>query len=77
MKIASQIALFANLTSRNQGASRGEGRTCRYCYWRERWQCGGSIIQYCRAIPSKRTFNGLKKIKVTNPACELYKEEEK
>lgn len=47
---------------------------CRTCVYRERWQCGGSVIQYCSKRKSKRTSNGLLKIKVTNPACELYKE---
>ena len=51
------------------------GKTCRTCRWRQRWQCGGSIIQYCARIPSNRTFNGLLKIKVTNRACDLYQEE--
>lgn len=22
-------------------------KTCRQCSHRERWQCGGSVIQYC------------------------------
>ena len=48
--------------------------TCRTCKYRERWQCGGSIIQYCGKQRSNRTDNGLKKIKVTNPACGLYRE---
>lgn len=47
--------------------------TCRSCDHRERWQCGGSVIQYCGARKSKRTDNGLLKIKVTDPACPLYK----
>lgn len=50
-------------------------KTCRTCANRQRWQCGGSWIQYCGVRKSKRTFNGLLKIKVTNPACELYKKE--
>lgn len=50
------------------------GTTCRTCANRERWECGGRVIQYCRAIPSKRTFNHLKKIKVTNTKCHLYRE---
>ena len=77
MKSASQRALFANITKRDNGNTPNQGKTCRTCHWRERWQCGGSIIQFCKVIPSKRTFNGLKKIKVTNPACDLYKEDEK
>ena len=50
-------------------------RFCRYCLYRQRWQCGGSIIQYCVKRKSNRTFNGLLKIKVTNPACALFKDE--
>ena len=50
-------------------------KTCRTCAKRQRWQCGGSIIQYCGVRKSNRTQNGLLKIKVTNPACELYDEE--
>ena len=53
------------------------GKTCRTCAHRERWDCGNSttrIIQYCGKIKSGRTRNGLLKIKVTNPACSLYKE---
>lgn len=49
-------------------------KTCRTCAHRERWQCGGSVIQYCGRIHSNRTDNGFKKIKVTNPACILYSE---
>ena len=48
---------------------------CRTCKHRERWQCGGTWIQYCGVRKSKRTKNGLLKIKVTLPACALYKEE--
>lgn len=50
-------------------------KTCRTCANRQRWHCGGSIIQYCGVRKSNRTFNKLLKIKVTNPACELYREE--
>lgn len=48
---------------------------CRTCKHRERWECGGSIIQYCGVRHSNRTFNKLLKIKVTNPACDAYEEE--
>ena len=48
--------------------------TCRTCRHRERWQCGGKIIQYCGKIRSSRTGNGLKKIKVSKPACSQYVE---
>lgn len=47
--------------------------TCRSCDNRERWQCGGSVIQYCGVRKSNRTDNGLLKIKVTDAACAQYK----
>ena len=50
-------------------------KTCKTCEHRQRWQCGGSVFQYCTARKSKRTDNGLLKIKCKNEACELYKEE--
>ena len=51
-----------------------ENKTCRTCEYRERWQCGGRVIQYCGRRKSNRTFNHLLKIKVTTPACGLFKE---
>lgn len=48
---------------------------CRTCKHRERGARGDSIIQYCGVRKSGRTFNGLMKIKVTNPACVAYKSE--
>lgn len=36
--------------------------TCRTCKHRQRWQCGGRVIQYCGKQHSNRTFNHLKKI---------------
>ena len=50
--------------------------TCRTCKNRQRWECGDRIIQYCGVRKSNRTFNHLLKIKVTNEACLLYKEEQ-
>ena len=49
-------------------------KTCRECQHRQRWQCGGRIIQYCGMTSSNRTINGLKKIKVTRVACHNFKE---
>jgi hypothetical protein len=49
--------------------------TCLTCAYRERWQMGGSIIQYCGARKSNRTSIGLLKIKCKTPACQLYKNE--
>jgi hypothetical protein len=51
--------------------------TCRHCAHRQRWGCGGSIIQYCGVRKSNRTRNGLLKIKVTDKACEAFKMEVK
>lgn len=49
--------------------------TCRTCKHRERWQCGGRVIQYCGKRNSNLTNNGKLKIKVTMPACPLYESE--
>jgi hypothetical protein len=48
---------------------------CRTCIHRERWQCGGTTIQYCGVRKSNRTDNGKLKIKAKNPACASYKKE--
>ena len=54
-----------------------DGKTCRYCAHRQRWFLGPVRIgQYCGVRSSKRTHNGLLKIKVTNPACGFYKKED-
>ena len=47
---------------------------CRTCKHRQPWQCGQRVIQYCGIRKSNRTYNGLLKIKVTNPSCAAYKE---
>ena len=46
--------------------------TCNGCEHRQRWQCGGSIIQYCGVRSSNRTENGLLKIKCKDKACNLF-----
>lgn len=51
--------------------------TCKTCKHRERWECGGSVFQYCGARGSNRTANGKLKIKCKTPACGLYKEDVK
>lgn len=55
------------------------GKTCRNCENRKRYEVSrsGLIKQYCGVIKSNRTFNGLLKIKVTNKACNQYKEQNK
>lgn len=60
-----------------KAAEEKEALTCRTCAHRERWQMGGSVIQYCGARRSSRTQNGLRKIKVTDKACALYNEDKK
>jgi|GEM_PF-2322899 len=69
----------APLTPKHQWIE-ANGYTCRQCRHRQRWECEGSIIQYCGVRRSNRTENGLLHIKVTNKACysfELEKIKEK
>lgn len=47
--------------------------TCKDCEHRQRWKCGGSIIQYCGVRKSNRTYNGLLKIKCKDVACDAFK----
>ena len=47
--------------------------TCNTCENRQRWRCGGRIIQYCGVRKSNRTANGLLKIKCKTKACIQYK----
>lgn len=52
--------------------------TCRTCKHRQRWELNDhstKIVQSCALQKSRRTGNGLKRIKVTNPACRLYEKE--
>ena len=52
--------------------------TCRTCKYRQRWELNDhstKIVQSCALQKSRRTGNGLKRIKVTNPACHLYEKE--
>jgi len=49
--------------------------TCKTCKHRQRWDCNTKVIQYCGVQKSKRTNNGLLKIKAKNKACFLYKPE--
>lgn len=46
--------------------------TCLHCKFRERWQCGNTIIQYCGKRTSNRTDNGKLKIKCKTKACNLF-----
>ncbi len=46
--------------------------TCKTCKFRERWECGGKVMQYCGVRQSGRTENGLLKISTKNPSCYLY-----
>lgn len=49
-------------------------KTCKTCNHRQRWECNSKVIQYCGKVKSKRTQNGLKRIKVNNKACAYYDE---
>jgi len=48
------------------------GRTCRECEHRERWQCNSKVFQYCGKRKSNRTSNGQLKIKCKDKACALF-----
>lgn len=52
-----------------------DGHTCRECDNRQRWQAdhANTIQQYCAVRRSKRTRNGLLKIKCNQAACCLFK----
>jgi hypothetical protein len=47
--------------------------TCRQCAHNEAWECGSKVIHYCRVRKSKRTTNGLLKIKCKDNACLTFK----
>lgn len=49
--------------------------TCRTCQHRQRWknEFSPKVTQVCE-LKKGRTAMGLKKIKVTDPACDEYKE---
>lgn len=49
--------------------------TCKTCCHRQRWDFNSKIFQYCGIRKSKRTQNGLLKIKCKTPACAYYKEQ--
>lgn len=49
------------------------GLTCNSCEHRQRWQCNSKVFQYCGVRKSKRTHNGLLKIKCKDSACPVYK----
>jgi len=48
------------------------GLTCNSCQHRQRWECNSKVFQYCGVRKSKRTDNGLLKIKCKTDACPLH-----
>lgn len=53
-------------------------KTCRTCAHRLRYELNPyspKIIQCCELQPSKRSNSGFKTIKVTDKACNRYKED--
>jgi len=64
-----QLSLF----NKNPILSDTKKETCRTCIYRERWQLGGTIIQYCAILTNYRTVNGKKKITCKTKACRHYK----
>lgn len=49
-----------------------DGKTCWKCAHRERHEKNSKVFQYCAVKRSKRTENGLLKIKASSLACSLY-----
>ena len=52
--------------------NRHDTDTCLSCVNRQRWECNSKVFQYCGIRKSKRTSNGLLKIKCKTRACGLY-----
>jgi hypothetical protein len=48
---------------------------CRECLHRQRWKCNSKVFQYCAKRKSKRTENGLLKIKCKISACGYFEKE--
>ncbi len=46
--------------------------TCKDCKHCQRWQCNSKVFHYCGVRKSKRTQNGLLKIKCKDKACLLF-----
>jgi beta-lactamase superfamily II metal-dependent hydrolase len=53
--------------------SKENKNTCKDCKHRERWQCNSKVFQYCKVRKSKRTQNGLLKIKCKDKSCLMFK----
>jgi len=46
--------------------------TCKDCKHLQRWECNSKVFQYCGVRKSKRTNNGLLKIKCKDAACAAF-----
>jgi hypothetical protein len=51
-------------------------KQCKDCKHIQKWQYGGSLFFYCNKIKSRRTNNGLRKVKCKTPACWLFENRE-
>lgn len=51
-----------------------KNETCRHCKHRQRWgfNYSNKITQHCALQPDKRNRTGLKRIKVTDKACDRF-----
>lgn len=47
---------------------------CKQCRHSQRWEISDKYFWYCKARKSKRTSNGLLKIKANQEACDNFKE---
>ena len=65
--------LFTELGNIFNPAIAGEpGLTCGKCKHNQAWQCNSKVFHYCGIRKSKRTENGLLKIKCKDAACSLF-----
>lgn len=55
---------------------KNDSQICRNCKFAQPWECGSKVIYYCSQLRSNRTDNGLKKIKLKDAACTLFKKRE-
>ncbi len=65
-----KMSLFPDFETQQPTTSKNF--TCRNCSHSQAWECNSKVFHYCEIQKSKRTSNGLLKIKLKNPACSLF-----
>lgn len=70
--ISKELSLFGDMPIEET-----RGKYCRTCMYRARYslnEFSSKVVQCCELQRSKRSNSGYKTIKVTDKACEYYKE---